>query len=111
MFYIHAFTADSAGYTHHHKTQAVLKNKHEAVLSALKMLKLLHDTLSLPLQVMTMENKEVTIEQNVFKGVMVVSAGIPYSFFVPEVELEESPVVYNPGLEGPFKVSSSVPEC
>ena len=110
MFHIHAFSVNIDDYDYHHKTQASFKNRDEAMLSALKMLKLLHDTLGSSIQLMTMENKTVSIEEQETKGVMVFSSGIPYSFFVSGIELENSPIMYDPDLPPSLRVNS-VPEC
>lgn len=110
MFHIHAFSVNIDDYVYHHKTSALFESRDEAMLAALKILKLLHDTMCCTIEMMTMENKTVTIEKQDITGVMVFSSGIPYSFFVPGVELEKSPIIYNPDMPQYLRVSS-VTEC
>lgn len=110
MFYVHAFTTDGDEYVHHHKTNILSMDKHEALKSGLRMLNLLHSTFKHEIIFVTMENKEVQIEETPCNGVMLLSAGIPFCFFVPNVQLEESPIMYDPSLPTAYRVSV-VPEC
>ena len=110
MYYVHVFSANDDGFTYHHKSDIVHKHKIEALKSALKMLKLMHETFKVEVNVMTMFNHTATIAGKSVSGVMCVSVGIPFSFFTPKLQLEGDNITYDPSLPDNIKVTS-VPEC
>ena len=111
MLELHAFIADTAGYTHHHKVDMLFLDKQKLMITCMKMIKSMHDVMRLDDEVVTLNNKKVIIDNKEVTGVMVTSTALPYSFFALGVEVDtDDTIMFDPSLPNHLRVSK-VPEC
>lgn len=108
---LHIYNANQEGYVYHHTSDIVFTDKKAAMQGALDGIMALHDTLDIDLELLSMENREMHInDKEKVLGVMLTSASLPYSFFLESVTIDtDGSYVYDPDL--PSEIIMEVPKC
>lgn len=110
MFKLHIFTVGDT-YSFHHTVNLDFDDKEKIMLACVDVLSNMHNLFEIELDVVTMDNKQVTINNAELGGVMVTSIGLPYSCYAEGVKLDsEQPLMYDPSMPEHTRVSKVI-EC
>lgn len=110
MYELLIFSAAEAGYKYHHTVDLEFDNPQSVMLAAAEVLKQMHNLFNEPIELMKIENKSVIVEEEEKHGCMMTSANIPWSCFVPELEVDGDPITYTASLPKHSRITQ-VPEC
>ena len=96
--------------TFHHVSSNSYESSIHALKAGLMILKVIHNTTKVPISLMQMYNHQVKRDKEDVKGVLLLSADIPWACFVPKAELEsDTPHVYSSTIE--LLKTIEIPEC
>lgn len=105
------FAANDEGYTFHHKVDLTFDSPQNVMGAAIDVLKNLHSVFGEAIELMLLENKSVIVNGDTVHGCMATSANIPWSCFIPELEIEGgNPITWCPDLPKYSRIGRG-PEC
>lgn len=112
MLQIHMFTASHEdGYTFHHTIDILFTKKFDVLDGCMNILRNMHTLFDIEVALVMMENKKMEIQGKKIDGVLVTSAGLPFSCFAEGAGIvAEKPLLFDPSAPDYCRVTEVV-EC
>ena len=104
MKILHIMSVNSGDISFHHTVELPFQSKKQAMSGAVNVVDNLHLTLDIPLVLVTVQNKEVIINETPCNGLLMLSVDLPYGCFIEGASMDSNDLfIYDPTSEPRFQ--------